>query len=41
MQLDMPNRTTHDYECPAVAPSLKAALNQAMAEEEEMTVDAG
>ena len=37
----MPNRTTHDYECPTVAPSLKAALDRAMTEEEEMTVDAG
>ena len=40
VELDMPNRTTRDYECPAVAPSLRAALSQAMAEEEEMTVDA-
>ena len=41
VELDMPNRTTRDYECPSVAPSLRAALSRAMAEEEEMTVDAG
>ncbi|CAI8008476.1 Kinesin-like protein KIF3B [Geodia barretti] len=41
VELDMPNRTTRDYECPSVAPSLRAALSRAMAEEEGMTVDAG
>ena len=40
VELDMPNRITRDYEYPSVAPSLKAALNRAMSEEEELTVDA-
>ena len=40
VELDMPNRITRDYEYPSVAPSLKAALNRAMSDEEELTVDA-
>lgn len=37
----MPNRTTHDYQGPVMAPSLQAALSKAMTDEEEITVDAG
>ncbi|XP_064381919.1 kinesin-like protein KIF3B [Halichondria panicea] len=40
VELDMPNRTTRDYEGPLVAPSLQAALDAAMQEEEEMVFDA-
>ena len=36
----MPPRTTKDYECPSVAPSIKAALTRVMAQEEEITIDA-
>lgn len=41
VELDMPNRTTHDYQGPVMAPSLQAALSKAMTDEEEITVDAG
>ena len=40
VELDMPARTTRDYECPSVAPSLKAALSKVMEEDEEIAVDA-
>ncbi len=40
VELDMPNRTTREYEGPLVAPSLQAALDAAMQEEEEMVFDA-
>ena len=40
VELDMPNRTTRDYEGPLVAPSLQAALDAAMPDEEEMVFDA-
>ncbi len=36
----MPNRTTRDYEGPLVVPRLQAALDAALQEEDEMTVDA-
>ena len=36
VELDMPNRTTRDYEGPLVTPQMQAALQ----EEEEITVDA-
>ena len=41
VELDMLKRTTSDYECPVVAPSLKAAVNRALSQEEEITIDAG
>ena len=40
VELDMPNRTTRDYEGPLVAPLVQAALDAALQEEEEITVDA-
>ena len=46
VELDMPNRTTRDYEGPAVVPSLRAVLDSALQgggggeEEEELVVDA-
>lgn len=36
----MPNRTTRDYEGPLVAPSVQAALDTALKDEEEITIDA-
>lgn len=40
IELDMPNRTTRDYEGPAVAPKVQAALDAALQEEDELTLDA-
>ncbi|EDO40836.1 predicted protein [Nematostella vectensis] len=40
IELDMPNRTTRDYEGPAVAPKVQAALNAALEEEDDLTLDA-
>ncbi len=40
VELDMPNRTTRDYEGPLVAPRVQAALDVALQQEEEITVDA-
>ncbi|CAH1786360.1 unnamed protein product [Owenia fusiformis] len=39
VELDMPNRTTRDYEGPAVAPRVQAALDTALMEEEDIDVD--
>ena len=41
VELDMPNRTTRDYEGPAVAPKIQAALDAALADEEDIDVHAG
>ncbi|XP_069099486.1 kinesin-like protein KIF3B [Pleurodeles waltl] len=40
LELDMPSRTTRDYEGPAVAPKVQAALEAALQEEDELHVDA-
>lgn len=40
IELDMPNRTTRDYEGPAVAPKVQAALDAALQDEEDLTLDA-
>jgi len=40
LELDMPSRTTRDYEGPAIAPKVQAALEAALQEEEEIQVDA-
>ncbi|KAK3750121.1 hypothetical protein QZH41_008778, partial [Actinostola sp. cb2023] len=40
IELDMPNRTTRDYEGPAVAPRVQAALDAALQDEEDLTLDA-
>ncbi|XP_046857510.1 kinesin-II 95 kDa subunit-like [Xenia sp. Carnegie-2017] len=40
IELDMPNRTTKDYEGPAVAPRVQAALDAALQDEEDITLDA-
>lgn len=40
VELDMPNRTTRDYEGPAVAPKIQAALDAALMDEEDIDLDA-
>lgn len=40
IELDMPNRTTREYEGPAVAPKVQAALDAALQDEEDLTLDA-
>lgn len=40
IELDIPNRTTRDYEGPAVAPKVQAALDAALQDEEDVTLDA-
>lgn len=40
LELDMPSRTTRDYEGPAVAPKVQAALDAALQDEEDIQVDA-
>ena len=39
VKLDMPSRTTRDYEGPAVAPKIQAALDAALQDEEDIDVD--
>ena len=39
VELDMPNRTTRDYEGPAVAPKIQAALDIALQDEEDIDID--
>nr|AUN27682.1 kinesin-like protein KIF3B [Phascolosoma esculenta] len=39
VELDMPNRTTRDYEGPTVAPRVQAALDAALQDEEDMDID--
>ncbi|XP_062508897.1 kinesin-II 95 kDa subunit-like isoform X2 [Corticium candelabrum] len=41
VELDMPNRTTRDYEGPTVAPRVQAALDAALQDEDELAIDAG
>ena len=36
----MPNRTTRDYEGPAVAPKIQAALDAALMDEDDIDLDA-
>nr|XP_033819712.1 kinesin-like protein KIF3B isoform X2 [Geotrypetes seraphini] len=40
LELDMPNRTTRDYEGPAIAPKVQAALDAALQDEDDIQVDA-
>ena len=40
IELDMPNRTTRDYEGPTVAPRIQAALDAALQDEDDLTLDA-
>lgn len=40
LELDMPSRTTRDYEGPTVAPKVQAALEAALQDEDEIQVDA-
>ena len=39
LELDMPNRTTKDYESPTLAPHLQAALDNALKDEDEIVID--
>ena len=39
VELDMPNRTTRDYDGPAVAPRIQAALDAALMDEEDLDID--
>ncbi|KAJ8299623.1 hypothetical protein KUTeg_023683 [Tegillarca granosa] len=41
VELDMPNRTTRDYDGPAVAPRIQAALDAALQDEEDIDIDGG
>lgn len=40
LELDGPSRTTRNYEGPAIAPKVQAALEAALQEEDEIQVDA-
>ncbi|NXM09345.1 KIF3B protein, partial [Tyrannus savana] len=40
LELDVPGRTTRDYEGPAIAPKVQAALEAALQDEDEIQVDA-
>lgn len=40
IELDMPSRTTRDYEGPTVAPRIQAALDAALQDEDDLTLDA-
>ncbi|XP_066527443.1 kinesin-like protein KIF3B [Hoplias malabaricus] len=40
LELDLPSRTTKDYEEPVIAPKVAAALEDALREEDEIQVDA-
>ncbi|KAK3750592.1 hypothetical protein RRG08_007101 [Elysia crispata] len=39
IELDMPNRTTRDYEGPQVAPRVQAALDAALQDEDDIDID--
>ncbi|RMZ98288.1 kinesin KIF3B, partial [Brachionus plicatilis] len=39
LELDLPNRTTRDYESPTLAPHLQAALDTALKDEDEIEID--
>lgn len=41
VELDMPNRTTRDYEGPTVAPRVQAALDAALQDEDDIDIDGG
>eukprot|EP00116_Pleurobrachia_bachei_P006951 sb/3467213/ len=40
VDMDLPSRTTRDYEGPSVAPHIKAALDAALEDEEDLVIDA-
>ena len=40
IELDMPSRTTRDYEGPTIAPRIQAALDAALQDEDDLTLDA-
>ena len=40
LDLDMPTRTTHEYEGPVVSASVQAVLDKAVQSEEHVTIDA-
>lgn len=40
VELDMPVRTTRDYDAPAMSPHLRAVLDDALREEEDLDIDA-
>lgn len=40
IRLDSPTRTTRDYEGPTVSPLIKAAIETAMKDEENIELDA-
>lgn len=40
LELDVPSRTTRNYEGPAIAPKVQAALEAALQDEDEIQVDA-
>ena len=39
VELDMPNRTTRDYDGPAVAPRIQAALDAALQDEADLDLE--
>lgn len=39
VELDMPNRTTRDYDGPQVAPRIQAALDAALQDEADIELD--
>ena len=39
VDLDMPNRTTRDYEGPSVAPRVQAALDAALQDEDDLDLE--
>lgn len=39
LELDLPNRTTRDYESPTLAPHLQAALDTALKDEDDIEID--
>ena len=41
LELDMPTRTTRDYEGPTVAPKVQAALDAALQDEDDIDIDVG
>lgn len=41
IDLDMPNRTTRDYDGPQVAPKIQAALDAALMDEEDIDIEGG
>ena len=40
LELNMPTRTTSEYEGPMLAPTVQAVLDRVLEDEEEITVDA-